>query len=85
MIDIDLEYFYINERNELCILKNCVIVDEGKVVLCVVYDQIKFLRFREGSLVILRNVIKKFDGVVVISNIKVFFCVEVSVFEYIVN
>uniref|UniRef100_K1R6C5 Shieldin complex subunit 2 first OB fold domain-containing protein n=1 Tax=Magallana gigas TaxID=29159 RepID=K1R6C5_MAGGI len=53
--------------------------------LCVVYDQTKFPRFKEGSSVILRNVIKKPDGVAVTSNTKVFPCAEVSVPEHIVN
>lgn len=44
-----------------------------------------FPRFREGSSVILRNVIKKPDGVAVTSNTKVFPCAEVSVPEHIVN
>lgn len=57
VIDTDPEHSYTNERNESRILKNCVIPDEGKAVLCVVYDQTKFPRFREGSSVILRNVI----------------------------
>lgn len=69
VIDTVLEHSYTNERNESGILKNCVIeADEGKSVLCVVYDQTKFPRFREGSSVILRNVIKKPDGVAVTSN-----------------
>lgn len=85
VIDTDPEHSYTNERNESRILKNCVIADEGKAVLCVVYDQTKFPRFREGSSVILRNVIKKPDGVAVTSNTKVFPCAEVSVPEHIVN
>lgn len=85
VIDTDLEQSYTNERNESRILKNCVIeADEGKAVLCVVYDQTKFPRFREGSSVILRNVIKKPDEVAVTSNTKVFPCAEV-VPEHIVN
>lgn len=85
VIDTDPEHSYTNERNESHILKNCVIADEGKAVLCVVYDQTKFPRFKEGSSVILRNVIKKPDGVAVTSNTKVFPCAEVSVPEHIVN
>lgn len=86
VIDTDLEHSYTNERNESGILKNCDIeADEGKAFLCVVYDQTKFPRFREGSSVILRNVIKKPDGVAVTSNTKVFPCAEVSVPKHIVN
>lgn len=86
VIDTDSEHSYTNERNESRILKNCVIADEGKAVLCVhEYDQTKFPRSREGSSVILRNVIKKPDGVAVTSNTKVFPCAEVSVPEHIVN
>lgn len=65
VIDTDPEHSYTNDRNESRILKNCVVADEGKAVLCVVYDQTKFPRFKEGSSVILRNVIKKPDGVAV--------------------
>lgn len=86
VIDNDPEHSYTNERNESPILKNCVIeADEGKAVLCVVYDQTKFPRFREGSSVILRNVIKKPDRVAVTSSTKVFPCAEVNVPQHIVN
>lgn len=44
VIDTDPKHSYTNDRNESRILKNCVVADEGKAVLCVVYDQTKFPR-----------------------------------------
>lgn len=85
VIDTDPDHSYTNDRNESRILKKCVVADEGRAVLCVVYDQTKFPRFKEGSSVMLINVIKKPDGVAVTSNTKVFPCAEVIVPEDIIS
>lgn len=68
----DPEKQYVNEANEQKALVNCVIADETSAVKCTVYDKTKFGRFKEGATVILRNVIKKIDNIVVTSNSKVF-------------
>ncbi|XP_062597814.1 uncharacterized protein LOC134259230 [Saccostrea cucullata] len=65
---------YRNDKNESKSLMNAAVVDHSKAVKCTIYDSTKFPRFKEGQYLILRNVIKKTDGVVVTSNTKVFTC-----------
>lgn len=50
---------YINDKKEKRELMNTVIADSSKVVKCVVYDAKKFHRFKAGTTIILRNIIRK--------------------------
>ena len=75
----ETEVSYKNERNEECDLVNCAVADEYAVVKCTVYDGSKFSRFAEGKSIILRNIIKKEDKVVVYTNTKVFACADMGV------
>lgn len=73
----DLVIIYINDKKEKRELMNIVIVDSFKVVKCVVYDVKKFYRFKVGIIIILRNIICKLDGIVVISVIVIFFVLKI--------
>lgn len=68
----DPEKMYVNEAKEERFLINCVVADATKAVKCTVYDRTKFSRFQEGNTIIIRNVIKKTDNIVVTANSKVF-------------
>lgn len=63
---------YINDKKEKRELMNTVIADSSKVVKCVVYDAKKFHRFKAGTTIILRNIIRKPDGIAVTSATVIF-------------
>ncbi|XP_078327836.1 uncharacterized protein LOC144623312 [Crassostrea virginica] len=81
----ETEFSYKNERNEERVLVNCAVADESAAVKCTVYDGSKFSRFAEGKSIILRNIIKKVDAVVVTTNTKVFPCADVDVPDEVVQ
>lgn len=73
------EFSYKNEKNEDRVLVNCAVADKSTAIKCTVYDASKFPRFTEGKSIILRNIIKKVDAVMVTINTKVFPCGDVGV------
>ncbi|XP_056014049.1 uncharacterized protein LOC130052602 [Ostrea edulis] len=73
------EFSYKNEKNEDRVLVNCAVADKSTAIKCTVYDASKFPRFTEGKSIILRNIIKKVDAVMVTTNTKVFPCGDVGV------
>lgn len=50
---------YIYDKKEKREMMNTVVADSSKVVKCVVYDAKKFHRFKAGTTIILRNIIRK--------------------------
>ena len=72
VVAVDKVYKYVNEKKEEKTLLNAAICDDTKAVKCTIYDASKYARFKTGGTVILRNIIKKQDGVVVTSASKVF-------------
>ncbi|KAJ8319356.1 hypothetical protein KUTeg_004447 [Tegillarca granosa] len=85
VISREKEFSYKNEKNEERVLVNSAIADATRAVKCTIYDSSKFARFKEGQSIILRNIIKKSDAVVVTTNTKVFPCTQVDVPENIVS
>lgn len=81
MICKENEFAYKNDKDEDKVLINCAAADSSKAVKCTVYDSAKFPRFKAGQSLILRNIIKKPDTVVVITNTKVFPTAAVAVPE----
>lgn len=77
------EFAYKNDKGEDRVLINCAVADSSKAVKCTVYDRAKFPRFKAGQSLILRNIIKKPDTVVVTTNTKVFPTAAVEVPEHI--
>ncbi|KAJ8313568.1 hypothetical protein KUTeg_008129 [Tegillarca granosa] len=85
VISREKEFSYKNKKNEERVLVNSAIADATRAVKCTIYDSSKFARFKEGQSIILRNIIKKSDAVVVTTNTKVFPCTQVDVPENIVS
>ena len=63
---------YVNEKKERRELINTVVADSTKAVKCVVYDSKKFHRFTAGTTIILRNIIRKPEGIAVTSATVIF-------------
>ncbi|XP_078312323.1 uncharacterized protein LOC111116359 isoform X1 [Crassostrea virginica] len=63
---------YVNDKKERRELMNTVVADSTKAVKCVVYDSKKFHRFATGSTIILRNIIRKPEGIAVTSATVIF-------------
>lgn len=63
---------YIYDKKEKRELMNTVVADSSKVVKCVVYDAKKFHRFKAGTTIILRNIIRKPVGIAVTSATVIF-------------
>lgn len=63
---------YVNEKKERRELMNTVVADNSKPVKCVVYDPKKFHRFTPGNSIILRNIIRKPEGIAVTSATAIF-------------
>jgi hypothetical protein len=63
---------YFNDKKEQRELMNAVVADTSKAVKCVIYDAKKFHRFKADNTVILRNIIRKPDGIAVTSATVVF-------------
>ncbi|XP_048740571.2 uncharacterized protein LOC125654622 [Ostrea edulis] len=63
---------YFNDKKEKRELMNTVLADSTKAVKCVVYDSKKFHRFTPGKTIILRNIIRKPEGIDVTSATVIF-------------
>ncbi|WAR10463.1 hypothetical protein MAR_035539 [Mya arenaria] len=63
---------YVNDKKERRELMNTVVADSTKAVKCVVYDSKKSHRFATGSTIILRNIIRKPEGIAVTSATVIF-------------
>lgn len=63
---------YIYDKKEKREMMNTVVADSSKVVKCVVNDAKKFHRFKAGTTIILRNIIRKPDGIAVTSATVIF-------------
>ena len=72
---------YRNEKGEEKSLVNAAICDESMAVKYTIYDQARFGRFRKGASIIVRNVIKNADSIVITSATKVFPISELAVPE----
>lgn len=66
------EQTYINEKKENRTLVHAAVADASKAVKCTIYDAGKFPRFKTGKSLIVSNVIKKQDSIVVTTATKVF-------------
>lgn len=83
MICKENEFAYKNGKGEDRVLINCAVADSSKAVRCTVNDCAKCPRFKSGQRLILRNIIKTPDTVVVTTNTKVFPTAAVEVPEHI--
>ncbi|XP_052813986.1 uncharacterized protein LOC128241041 [Mya arenaria] len=63
---------YVNDKKERRELMNTVVADSTKALKCVVYDSKKSHRFATGSTIILRNIIRKPEGIAVTSATVIF-------------
>lgn len=66
------EQTYINEKKENRTLVHAAVADATKAVKCTIYDAAQFPRFKTGKSLIVRNVIKKQDSIVVTTATNVF-------------
>ncbi|KAJ8317193.1 hypothetical protein KUTeg_005097 [Tegillarca granosa] len=64
---------------------NVAIGDATMAMKCIIYDEVKFPKFKKGATLILKNIIKKTDAIVVTSALKAFTVPKVEIPEHIVN
>lgn len=76
---------YKNDQGQEKKSMNVAIGDSSMALKCVVYDESKFSKFKQGATLILKNIIKKTDAIVVTSASKVFPTVKIMVPEHVVT
>lgn len=76
---------YKNDQGQEKKSMNVAIGDNSMALKCIVYDETKFSKFKQGATLILKNIIKKTDAIAVTSASKIFPTVKIEVPDHVVK
>lgn len=76
---------YKNDQGQEKKSMNVAIGDSSMALKCIVYDETKFSKFKQGATLILKNIIKKTDAIAVTSASKIFPTVKIEVPDHVVK
>ncbi|KAJ8310180.1 hypothetical protein KUTeg_012045 [Tegillarca granosa] len=74
---------YKNDQGQEKKSMNVAIGDSSMALKCIVYDETKFSKFKQGATLILKNIIKKTDAIAVTSASKIFPTVKIEVPDHV--